>query len=184
MRGTGLTMSEQSTTGPAKRKPTTKDTVEGIATEQLNNEFVPEWATGFDNEDYPDVVMVGETEKLFFEVIDSNIIPLRDKRTGDLVETEVVQVLVMAGSSVTEKLSDGDDGEFVSTGEKVPVGEIRSLWINCALLKKIWITWQPDIGDEGALVYTGKRKPKSGGTPYQHWIGKFNKTPHRQSSVR
>lgn len=169
-------MSEPTTTtrrGAASKKAT------AVATD-VTTDFVPDWAVGFDNEDYPDAVMLGEGELMFFRVLESNIIPLIDKRTKELVDTEVVQVELMTGTRVTEK--EIVDEEIVDTGRLIAVGETRSLWINSFLLKKIWQEWEVQDGDEGALTYKGHQPPKSGGTPYQKWIGKFNKVNPRKVS--
>lgn len=149
-------------------------------TSNLTDDFVPDWAQDFDNEDYPDMVVVGEGERLFFRILASNIIPLVDKRTNDLVDTEVVQIEVMPGTNVRDKTYD-DDGRMTPLDTFVQPKEVRTLWINAALLRKIWEEWDPEIGDEGAVAYKGKVNGRNNG--YHKWMGKFNKTKPIRASV-
>lgn len=175
-------MSDETTT-TRRRKSGTIEDAKVDTTADLSNQ-VPDWAEGFDNEDYPDAIMVDEGEKLFFTVLESNFIPIPSKFQKEPVPTEVVQVLINEGTTVTEKGTKEDN--FASTGVLVTPGEIRSLWLNCQMLKDIWAAWEVENEDVGALVFKGHVEPRSGGTPYQKWIGKFNKTKPRkvQSAAR
>lgn len=167
-------MSEPTTT--TRRATASKTKAEDVT------DYTPEWAMGFDDEDYPDAIMVGDNEKLFFRVLDSNIIPLMDDRTKTLVDTEVVQIELLTGTRVTEKEYDPKTKTARDTGRLVAVGETRSLWINSFMLRKIWQEWDVQNDDEGALVYKGKVSNKSETSEYQKWIGKFNKPNPRKAS--
>ena len=172
-------MSDEATTtrrrasGKVENVPTTPDA------------FVPEWAAGYDEEDFPDAVSVGPGEQLCFQVLNSNIIPLENKRTKILEDTEAVQVMVLEGTTATDKVKD-EAGDYVPTGTgPIPAEEIRTLWINSKLLRDIWSKWDVQNDDEGILKFLGTVEPKRpGGAPYQKWVGKFNKKLPRQSAVR
>lgn len=167
-------------TGTRRTAPK-KDAAQEKVTTEENTTVLPaglEWAEDFDSEEYPDAVMLGDGQKMFFNVITSNIIPLMNKRTNVLEDTEVVQVEVLAGSTVTEKIL-GEEKEYVDTGELVPAGEIRSLWINSQLLRNIWSEWDVQDGDQGALSYKGKVQNHAKTNEYQKWIGRFKKTNPR-----
>jgi|SRR3954462_8972147 len=179
---TGTTSTTRRRPAKAKGEDATIDKV--VDTTVVENPNAPAWAAGFADEDYPDALSPSAGEELYFEVIGSDIIPIESKQErGKMVDTEAVQVMVMLGSTVTEQ-EQNEDGEYVSTGEVIPVGEVRTLWINSQLLRDIWAKWDVQVGDEGALVYKGHVPPKRGGTPYQKWIGKFNKSIPRQSTTR
>lgn len=135
----------------------------------------------FDNEEHPDAVTPSPGQLLVFEVLSSNIVPIMNKRTKVLEDTEVVQILLMEGTTATVQMKT-DEGDWEDTGELEPVGEVRSLWINNHMLRKIWEQWNPEPGDIGALKYKGIVAGRS--NEYQKWFGKFDKPMPRNTGVR
>lgn len=144
--------------------------------------FAGTFYENFDNEDHPDAVTPSPGQMLVFEVISSNIVPLMDKRTNVMVETEVVQILLMEGTTATIQEKDEESGKFYDTGIPEPIGEIRSLWINNFMLRKIWEQWEPQAGEIGALKFKGIVEGRS--NEYQKWFGKFDKPMPRRTAVR
>jgi hypothetical protein len=136
----------------------------------------------FDNEEYPDAVMPSPGQMIVFDVVSSNVVPIMNKRTKQLEDTEVVQIELVEGTTCTVKFKADDDEEFEDTGEVEPLGETRSLWINSFMLRKIWETWDPQPGDRGALKFKGKVEGRS--NEYQKWFGKFDKPMPRQTLTR
>lgn len=134
----------------------------------------------FDNEEFPDAVQCDPGQMVVFRVESSNIVPIENKRTKVLEETEVVQIEILEGTTCTEKIKVGDEWE--DTGELVPVGELRSLWINSFMLRKIWETWMPEPAEVGVVKFKGKVEGRS--NEYQKWFGKFDKVKPRQSLAR
>jgi len=136
---------------------------------------------GFDVEEFPEAVSVGEGELLVFKILDSNWVPMEQK-DGEVVDTEVNQIVVLDGTTATEKVLEGTD--WVSTGELISVGEVRSFWINSKLLRDAWDLWSASIDDEGAVKFGGKTVSKRK-RDYQKWFVKFNKDkPRRGPATR
>lgn len=165
---------------------TEESTVAAASKPEYEGPAVPE-VTGkgtfyedFDNEEFPDAVQPDPGQLVVFRVESSNIVPIENKRTKVLEETEVVQIEILEGTTCTEKIKVGDEWE--DTGELVPVGETRSLWINSFMLRKIWETWMPEPSEVGALKYKGKVEGRS--NEYQKWFGKFDKVKPRQTLAR
>lgn len=152
------------------------------ATDEREKSYVGTFYEDFDNEDHPDAVTPSPGQLLVFEVVSSNLVPIPDKRSNTLVETEVVQILLMDGTTATVQEKDETSGQWYDTGEREPVGEIRSLWINNHMLRKIWEKWNPEPGDIGALKFKGIVAGRS--NEYQKWFGKFDKPMPRQTGVR
>jgi hypothetical protein len=172
--------------GTTRRRPSGKvEDVKMTPSDAVNAAFVPDWAEGFDVEDFPDAVSVGPGEQVRFQVLSSNIIPLLNKRTNVMEDTEAVQLLILEGTTATDKVKT-DSGEYVPTGTgPIPIDEVRTLWINSKLLRDMWIKWDVQNDDEGIVKFLGTVEPKRpGGSEYQKWVGKFNKKLPRQSAAR
>lgn len=148
-----VTTDTETNSGPAPKKtsPTSRTTLVPDA---------PEWAVGFEDEEYPDIIVVGEGEKLVARFIESNIIPLPsldDPQT--LVDTEVVQCEILAGTTVRNK--ELVDGEVIELPGVVEIGEIRSFWINSFMLRKNVEEWNLAGDDEFAVFNKGKVKGRN-----------------------
>ena len=137
----------------------------------------------FDNEEYPDAIMPAPGQMIVFDVLSSNIVPIYNKRTKETVDTEVVQIELVEGTTCTVKIrTDEDSDEFIDTGELEPLGEPRSLWINSFMLRKLWEEWDPQPGDRGALKFKGKVEGRN--NEYQKWFCRFDKDKPRRTLAR
>lgn len=147
-----VTTNAETHSGPEQKKTAPKTSTAPVA--------APEWAVGFEDEEYPDIIVVGEGEKLVARFIESNIIPLPsldDPQT--LVDTEVVQCEILAGTTVRNK--ELVDGEVIELPGVVEIGEIRSFWINSFMLRKNVEEWNLAGDDEFAVFNKGKVKGRN-----------------------
>lgn len=142
--------------GPEQKKPATRNAPK---TQDVSTD-APDWAVGFEDEEYPDIIVVGEGEKLVARFIDSNIIPLPsidDPQT--LVDTEVIQCEILTGTTVRNK--ELADGEVIVLEGNVEPGEIRSFWVNSYMLRKNVEEWNLVSDDEFAVFNKGKVKGRN-----------------------
>lgn len=157
------------------------DEPKGRKSEEREVSYAGTFYEDFDNEDHPDAVTPSPGQMLVFEVQSSNIVPIMNKRTKVLEDVEVVQILLMEGTTATVQYKT-EEGDWEDSGEPEPIGEIRSLWINNHMLRKIWEQWNPEPGDIGALKFKGIVAGRS--NEYQKWFGRFDKVMPRQTGVR
>lgn len=156
-------MSDQSN---AAAKPKTATTRATATNTKAVSDGSGAWFEGIENEDYPEIVLVGQEERLVAELVDSDWIPMKDKQ-GNEVDREVAQVVIKEGTTVTEKDEDGN-----VTKEMVTPGEIRSFWISSALLQKLWSEWDVQPGETFATFYKGKVEGRN--NEYHKWFLKVD----------
>jgi hypothetical protein len=148
-----VTANTESNSGPEEKKTSPKSRTTLVPD-------APEWAVGFEDEEYPDIIVVGEGEKLVARFLDSNIIPLPSLDNPQvLVDTEVIQCEILNGTTVRNK--ELVDGEVIELPGVVESGEIRSFWINSYMLRKNVEEWNLVSDDEFAVFNKGKVKGRN-----------------------
>lgn len=148
-----VTASTETNSGPEQKKTAPKANTAPVTD-------APEWAIGFEDEEYPDIIVVGEGEKLVARFIESNIIPLPSLDDPNvLIDTEVIQCEILTGTSVRNK--ELAEGEVIELPGFVEVGEVRSFWVNSYMLRKNVEEWNLTADDEFAVFNKGKVKGRN-----------------------